>query len=366
MHQRICLYILFASLLVIAGLQGLSQNLLPNPSFEDQNICDEHTAKCSPAAWFFSRQLSAQGFYTTNKLPGIVGNNYLGIVAAQPNNENRSYWETELLCPIEKGKKYIIRLQVSADQIGPNLNDIGIYFTNQFIFSWKDSLLQPDIYISLLDAKVKKLKSNWFVLEKEFEATESHTHFIIGNFSTTSNTEILLKLGIKTAYTLFIDDLSLLPSKNMICNTAEAKEKSLYGITKRHLDAYAPRAAEIIPAPVVVNPPAEKVAIDTLIIPNVLFDLNSFSLKSDAALDTYQSYFSDPSITKIKVIGFTDATGSVAYNLKLSARRAQEVARVLQDRYHVPFTLIETEGKGISKDFEDKEKNRRVEVYVYH
>lgn len=357
-------FVILIALLSISTTQ--SQNLLPNPSFEDQNICDEHTAKCSPAAWFFSRQLSAQGFYTTNKIPGIVGNNYLGITAAQPGTENRSYWETQLFCNIEKGKTYTIKLQVSADQVGPNLNDIGICFTNQFIFSWKDSLLHPDNYISLLDAKVKKLKTNWFILEKTFEATENSSHFIIGNFSSTSNTEILLKLGIKTTYTIFIDDLSLVPSQPIQCESSSETEKKLYAITKRHLDSYGPKVAEPIPAPVIVPPSPDKVSIDTLIIPNVLFDLNSFSLKNDAALDTYQSYFSDPSITKIKIIGFTDAAGSVAYNLKLSARRAQEVSRVLQDRYHVPFTLIETEGKGISKDFEDREKNRRVEVYVYH
>ena len=100
MQQSRILHILFSilSLLTISITQ--SQNLLPNPSFEDQNICDEHTAKCSPAAWFFSRQLTAQGFYTTNKIPGIVGNNYLGLIAAQPNTEKRSYWETQLLCAI--------------------------------------------------------------------------------------------------------------------------------------------------------------------------------------------------------------------------------------------------------------------------
>lgn len=342
-----------------------SQNLLPNPSFEDQNICDEHTAKCSPAAWFFSRQLTAQGFYTTNKIPGIVGNNYLGLIAAQPNTEKRSYWETQLLCAIEKGKKYIIRLQVAADQVGPNLNDIGIFFTNNFIFSWTDTLLQPDNYISLLDAKVKKLKNNWFLIEKEFEASNNYTHFIIGNFSQTSNTEILLKLGIKTTYNILIDDLSLTSSKPIHCDGSTI-EKSLYAITKRHLDSYAPKTPVVAAPPVIATPSTEAVAVDTLVIPNVLFDLNSFTLKNDAALDTYQPYFSDPSITKIRVVGFTDAAGSVAYNLKLSSRRAQEVARVLRDRYHVPFALIETEGKGISKDFEERERNRRVEVYVYH
>ena len=177
--------ILILSFLIISITH--SQNLLPNPSFEDQNICDEHTAKCSPAAWFFSRQVTAQGFYTI-KVPGIVGNNYLGLIAAQPNSEKRSYWETRLLCGIEKGKKYIIRLQVAADQVGPNLNHIGIYFTNNFIFSWTDTLMQPDIYISLHDANVKKLKNQWFIIKKEFEANENSSHFIIGNFSQTINT----------------------------------------------------------------------------------------------------------------------------------------------------------------------------------
>lgn len=127
--MRLLLLFMFSPLLI------QSQSILLNGSFEEVNICEEHKAKCSPAGWFFVRQISAQGFFTTNKLKGTEGNNYLGILNASAESSYRHYWQTRLLCPILKGKKYMVTLRISSNEVGPNLNYIGLLPSNNFIYS---------------------------------------------------------------------------------------------------------------------------------------------------------------------------------------------------------------------------------------
>jgi len=65
-------------------------------------------------------------------------------------------------------------------------------------------------------------------------------------------------------------------------------------------------------------------------------------------------------------MGFTDDVGSDAYNLDLSQKRAQEVARLLSSTFNIDPALIEAKGKGISKEYPTRELNRRVEIYIFH
>lgn len=62
-----------------------------------------------------------------------------------------------LLCPLEVGKDYKVSLKLASEYIGPNLHDIGLYFSDRFLFL-KDSVIQPMSYINFLDARIRKLK----------------------------------------------------------------------------------------------------------------------------------------------------------------------------------------------------------------
>ena len=71
---------------------------------------------------------------------------------------------------------------------------------------------------------------------------------------------------------------------------------------------------------------------------------------------------------KISVVGYTDSTGSDAYNQKLSQRRADAVKKYLVDSGHVKADMIAAEGRGEADPIADNKtkegrfKNRRVEV----
>ena len=68
------------------------------------------------------------------------------------------------------------------------------------------------------------------------------------------------------------------------------------------------------------------------------------------------------------MVGFTDSTGSDAYNQKLSERRAQAVKKYLVDSGYVKADMIMAEGRGETEPIADNKtkegrfKNRRVEI----
>jgi OOP family OmpA-OmpF porin len=73
----------------------------------------------------------------------------------------------------------------------------------------------------------------------------------------------------------------------------------------------------------------------------------------------------------IAVEGFTDQTGSVAYNNQLSRRRAEAVMQYLVAKHDIPVYRIHMIGLGQEKPADDghdkaaRAKNRRVEVTFY-
>jgi len=68
---------------------------------------------------------------------------------------------------------------------------------------------------------------------------------------------------------------------------------------------------------------------------------------------------------KIMCVGFADYTGSDAYNMKLSERRANEVKRLLTKKYGIDEDRITVDFKGKSTPFGDVQYaiNRRVSFY---
>ena len=73
----------------------------------------------------------------------------------------------------------------------------------------------------------------------------------------------------------------------------------------------------------------------------------------------------DNSNVKIKVVGFADYTGSDAYNMKLSERRANEVKRLLTKKYGIAEDRISVDFKGENAPFGDSQYpiNRRTSFY---
>lgn len=122
--------------------------------------------------------------------------------------------------------------------------------------------------------------------------------------------------------------------------------------------------AEQPPPPVAANPPPPPPPPPPQTFA-VYFDYNSAELGPSAkeilrlAADAYKGR---PSAS-VQVTGYTDASGSAAYNQRLSLRRADAVAAELQSD-SVPQTAVTANGQGETSNAATPGQDRRVDVVV--
>ncbi len=100
---------------------------------------------------------------------------------------------------------------------------------------------------------------------------------------------------------------------------------------------------------------------------SVLYGVDEWKVVEDeeAKVKAVARVLKDNPDVNILVVGFADYTGSDAYNMKLSEKRANEVKRLLTKRYGIAEDRIQTEYKGKSVAFGDIQYalNRRVSFY---
>jgi OmpA-OmpF porin, OOP family len=133
--------------------------------------------------------------------------------------------------------------------------------------------------------------------------------------------------------------------------------------------ALVPAAPVAAPPP----PPAPPVvaASKVTFAADAFFDFDKYVLKPEgrAKLDDLVSKIKDVNLEVIIAVGHTDWIGTVAYNQKLSVRRAEAVKAYLVSK-GIEKNRVYTEGKGKSQPIADnrtaegRAKNRRVEIEV--
>jgi len=105
----------------------------------------------------------------------------------------------------------------------------------------------------------------------------------------------------------------------------------------------------------------------------VPFQLNRYSLTTEAkdGLDKLVGEVKSDKRFFIAVEGYTDKTGSAAYNDALSRRRADSVVQYLVAQHDIPIYRVHMIGLGEAKPVDEahnraaRAKNRRVEVKVF-
>ena len=407
--------ILIASLLCLAAgphpanaqnpVPNNTRNFIANPSFEDVNTCLEYNQPCSPSAWFFANRKVTSGYFP--RFPSATGYRHLQIVVASRETTNRQYWETMLLCPLQAGEKYTVTFKITAINSRPNLRDFGCWFTDRFIFSGLDTLLQPRTYLKFTDAVTRDLKNGWLEITKEFTPSRNASFLIIGNFYPAANADIMdQRQRPEGTIEIGIDDMAITSAKGSLCPEYTAVKDILYSITRRHSEIdpreLKPRnitpptqnppsgqtpgrdtaartippgrdtGARTTPTPdrptdtTAHNPAPPPSKTDTLVIHNIQFEFDRYLVDNPDTLLRYRKILTRPGIKKIEVVGYTDDKGTEAYNKDLSEKRAHEVARLLTTKFGIDPALIQTEGRGISKDYKDSNLNRRVEIYIFH
>lgn len=124
--------------------------------------------------------------------------------------------------------------------------------------------------------------------------------------------------------------------------------------------------------PIVLDIDLEKAAEGTIaVLENIFFDVDKYELKkkSITELQKILTFLKDNPSVKVEIGGHTDNTGSAAYNLQLSEKRAQSVNNYLIENGIKPERLS-PKGYGPNQpiadnDFEEgRQKNRRIEFKI--
>jgi flagellar motor protein MotB len=364
------LFLFVFGIITCSAING--QNIVVNSDLEDVNICDEHTAKCSPAGWFYFKADPA-GYLNpinANKTISASGIHHFTLLAASEQDSSRDYWQTKLLCQIAPGKKYTITLKVSAPWANPNLSDIGFWFTNQFITATKDTLLQPNFYVGFLDAKIKSLKNGWFLINKEMTVSDTASILVIGNFSKEKNSEIILKRHRDIQpISILIDDIQINCEKAAPCIINPNIKDSLYAMKRRHSKIEPLKPAIIVTTPITsLDTLITKTAhqVDTISINSIQFALDDSRI-TDKGVKKMLSVLTEKKeeIEKLEVIGYTDDLGTEEHNYELSKNRAASAIKLLVEEIGIDPKIISVRGEGISRRFEQKDLNRRVDIFIY-
>lgn len=134
---------------------------------------------------------------------------------------------------------------------------------------------------------------------------------------------------------------------------------------KKELQASLPEETKV---ETVNNGEALRVTFDS----GILFATNSSALSASAksALRNLASSLDANPDTDIKILGYTDNTGSVEYNQKLSVQRAKSVYSYLMEDQGISSRRMVYEGFGVNDPVasnatpEGRSLNRRVEILI--
>ena len=194
----------------------------------------------------------------------------------------------------------------------------------------------PGAYLTDARLRPQKADTNWQKVSIDYTATGEELYLTLGNFS---KRDIGGPTGIplENNFLVFFDEISLIPvnPNEKICDNWLSVKDEIYSFAARHqfLDVFIKRHVDHPPE----RPKIAKTiiqTIDTVILPDILFevDKSELSKKSFYILDSLCSLLKNKQIDSLVVEGYTDNSGSVAHNQKLSDERALATAQYIGEK----------------------------------
>lgn len=370
----------FSLLLLLLASTGSAQNLVPNGSFEDENICTEFIKNCAPEAWMASSLRS--NYYFDEVSMAAEGQHFVGLVSGSSNGVlMRTFIRTRLLCGLRKGNQY--NLSFCVRSLHPVLDSVGIYFSpNDFLLEKRFfKNISPQLW-SAQRLKPARLQTIiWQKVEFLYTATGDESFLTIGNFAR-SDIGYNNHADFKGDYYFFIDDVKLIPADpaEILCSGVDSIRNEIYADNDRHglqekkmyIGRKGPEVREALRKTVIKR---EKLVllIDTLIVPDVFFATASYQLsaRSYSVLDSFAAKLGISVPDSIRIAGHTDSVGKYNYNIDLSRNRAAAVKQRLALRSALNPDIFRIEGYGFlfplapNSSAAGRQKNRRVEVLVF-
>ncbi|MGG9960516.1 OmpA family protein [Ferruginibacter sp. SUN106] len=344
-----------------------AQNLFANPGFEAINNCIEFKADCSPEAWF---NIPAGNFLVNGRIAPrpVIGNMVLivpvGSVLANFNHPRYVY--TGLCCQLVAGEKYDLSFYLNTAK--NNFKQLAFYFTEKepMLATVKNLSATPSVIITKenVDGDYK----DWKHVKCEYLATGNEKFFTI---TTAGLAEVEYSMGDamnKSGDVLyFIDEIKLQAQGNApVCAQYEANITKMFDYNYRHTNNVPVFKEEPVIAPVV------KFTTDTIVIPDLLFDIGKYDLKPGLKniLDSLVTKLTIKKFLTIGITGHTDNSGNENKNQVLSENRAITIKNYLTEKIPGAAEKITAAGKGQyfpvaeNATATGRQKNRRVEIVI--
>lgn len=242
---------------------------------------------------------------------------------------------------------------------------VGIGFDHRFDHKFKRRGFNgPTFNASLLntfrisDRLSAFVEVGGFIVENRFdrgaavEASPKASHW---NGIANGTAGLILKVG-KTGFNeAILMDQNLINDLNSQINALKNENADL-----------RKRPTSCPPAPVCPPAPAPA-AVAQEYVPNVVFfRLGSSAIDNNQAISIYNTaeYLKANPNAKVKIVGYADKqTGSAAFNMKLSEKRAKTVAKVLVDKYKISSDRVSTEWKGSTEQPYKENAWNRVAIF---
>jgi len=348
---------------------SFSQNLVPNPGFEELTRCPQSFSADKKdfivPGWGSPTNGSPDHFHGCGFGEADVPFNWAGTANAHSgkayagifvwSNEGeknyREYLQCELAEPLQKDVQYVLEFYY-------RLASNSVYAVNRFGFALAESpinvshdkVLEVAPIISIVhDSSVIKTTGLWERAKQIYLAKGGERFVIIGNFfdnRSTKSKRLPYKIGKNTMFTnsayYLVDDVSV-----------------------KKVDSLKQKAV-----PVVAEFKRDKIELNIdYILKNIQFEFDTYVLlrSSFVELDKVVEYLKQRPELNVRLSGHADFTGTDDYNLTLSRNRARSVADHFVLR-GIPSQRIISYGFGktrpiVQEKTEDARKiNRRVEI----
>jgi len=342
----------------------VSQNLVLNPSFEENKLCPSVIGSFNSLVtdWSTPNLGSTDYFNTCSITVGVDnffgnqraknGQAYAGMYVMTPENY-REYIQGKLTQTLTIGEKYTITFYISlSDNTSHAIRDLGILFLKEPLNNNSDKLINlnevlnevKNSYFVLINSpEFYSEKENWEKVTFDYVAKGFEQFFIIGNFDTKNRIVSIKIQESKTPNTsyYYIDSISIEPF-----DKAKPKDVTTQIIEKNQF--------------------LERDKVYTL--KNVLFDFDKHDLLklSTIELDQLYNYLKLHPRLQIEIYGHTDDVGTEKRNDELSILRAKTVAlyliskglngnRIIARGYGARFPITSNNNE------EGRLQNRRVE-----
>ena len=343
-----------------------AQNLVPNGSFEDYQVCpgsySQHPAEFRVTSWRSVNSGSPDYFNSCSEGEAGVPYNWAGLSDAFDGHgyagiymwmdlekDYREYLHCKLNEPLIKDSVYHIEFRYKLSSYSKYCTDrIGLLLSDSLKTLNNDRPLKiaPTIVFQK-DSALTPETGAWELAAAEFRARGNEQFLTIGNFSdnrTTAHYYIQFRpasepMLASSAY-YYIDDVKVFPK-------------------------FAPRYQEVPPVFAGEVPAFNK----TYVLENIQFEFNSYALipVSYIDLDRVLDFLIAHPQVSVTLTGHTDDVGNVEYNDALSKNRAKSAAAYLISK-GISEERISTFGYGeqrplISERTEEaRQVNRRVEI----